>query len=296
MSWKDGGQPYLPTLAAAEDRFAIPRDLLARIAYQESHWRAAVIDSEEESSAGCVGLMQLNPKFFHGAGVLWQADVLTAGAELERLHSHFNDWQLALAAYNWGQRGVDRVERLDAHLAAGKLFSDLPLETRNYVTEVFADVPEPGAILPRSEERTIAPAMFNPCEHHLSRIESKLDLILRRLEIMSTTVDAALSEITADVTAETTVNQSVIALIQGIPALIAAAVAAATAAGATPAQLAAFDALSATMTANAAALAAAVTASTASATPAQVAAGQGPTPAVAAAAKAATTPTRNLGP
>src|SRR5260221_14760570 len=39
-------------------------------------------------------------------------DVLTATRAaldyLEKLHEEFNDWQLALAAYNWGENGVSR--------------------------------------------------------------------------------------------------------------------------------------------------------------------------------------------
>jgi len=80
------------------------------------------------------------------------------------------------------------------------------------------------------------------------------------IAIMSATVQQALDELTADVTQETTVDQSAVTLIQGMPALISAAVASALAAGATPAQLAAFDALNVSLQANATALAAAVTA------------------------------------
>ena len=85
-NWKQGGEIYLPALAAAEDSFAIPIDLLARIAFQESSWLASVVNGTRLSSAGCVGLMQLNPKFFPGAGANWQNDIVTAGRELARLH------------------------------------------------------------------------------------------------------------------------------------------------------------------------------------------------------------------
>lgn len=92
---------------------------------------------------------------------------------------------------------------------------------------------------------------------------------------MSTDVNSALLALQAAVTQETTVDQSAITLIQGIPALIAAAVATAAAAGATPAQLQAFDTLSAQITANATGLAAAVTSGTPAA-PATSAATKGP--------------------
>lgn len=93
-------------------------------------------------------------------------------------------------------------------------------------------------------------------------LKSMFQSLIEGFAKMSTTVQEAIDALTADVTQETTVNQSAITLIQGFPALIAAAIAAAQAAGATPAQLAAFDTLNATIASNATALAAAVTAGT----------------------------------
>lgn len=139
-AWKQlpNAAQYLPSLAAAEDQFAIPRDLLARVAYQESRWRDDIVSGEFISSAGCVGLMQLNPKFFPGVGKDWRADVLTAARELVRLHSVFHDWHLAVAAYNWGQGNLQ-------HYLAGEIHA-LPAETASYVAKVFGDVSVPGAM------------------------------------------------------------------------------------------------------------------------------------------------------
>lgn len=96
---------------------------------------------------------------------------------------------------------------------------------------------------------------------------------------MSKTVQEAIDALAADLTAETSVTQSAVTLIQGIPTLVSAAVADALAAGATPAQLAAFDTLNATLAANTASLASAVTANTPAPAPAPAPA---PTPAPAA--------------
>ncbi len=61
---------------------------------------------------------------------------------LQTLHRMFNDWELALAAYNWGEGAVQRaIERNQARrlptdylsLAAG-----MPAETRNYVPKLIA--------------------------------------------------------------------------------------------------------------------------------------------------------------
>lgn len=139
VNWKTGGEPYLPTIAAAEDSYAIPTDLLARIAYQECSWRSGVIDGTIKSPAGAVGMMQLMPQFFPNAGENWTADLLTAAQYLARLHSEFNDWQLAVAAYNWGPGNVVKY-RTDPSMG-------LPPETSDYVLDVFSDVPVSGAIL-----------------------------------------------------------------------------------------------------------------------------------------------------
>lgn len=59
---------------------------------------------------------------------------------LQQLHDMFGDWQLALAAYNWGQGNVQRaVQRnLKAGLAAGYEDLKMPDETRNYVPKLQA--------------------------------------------------------------------------------------------------------------------------------------------------------------
>ncbi len=59
---------------------------------------------------------------------------------LERLHGLFNDWHLALAAYNWGQGNVARA--LERNRRAGKPLTyealTMPQETREYVPKLQA--------------------------------------------------------------------------------------------------------------------------------------------------------------
>lgn len=61
---------------------------------------------------------------------------------LQRLHGMFGDWQLALAAYNWGEGSVQRA--LKKARAAGRptdfngLSIYMPAETRNYVPKLQA--------------------------------------------------------------------------------------------------------------------------------------------------------------
>ena len=61
---------------------------------------------------------------------------------LQRLHGMFGDWQLALAAYNWGEGSVQRA--INKNRAAGlptdfnSLSPLMPIETRNYYPKLQA--------------------------------------------------------------------------------------------------------------------------------------------------------------
>jgi len=60
---------------------------------------------------------------------------------LEKLHGQFNDWQLALAAYNCGERKVERLMQANARKGLPTDYSSLrklPRETRNYVPKLMA--------------------------------------------------------------------------------------------------------------------------------------------------------------
>ncbi len=59
---------------------------------------------------------------------------------LKTLHGMFNDWHLALAAYNWGQGSVQRSLARNAKtgVAGGYEELNMPAETRNYVPKLQA--------------------------------------------------------------------------------------------------------------------------------------------------------------
>ncbi len=59
---------------------------------------------------------------------------------LQQLHSMFGDWQLALAAYNWGQGNVAKALANNRRAGLGTRYADLtmPDETRNYVPKLQA--------------------------------------------------------------------------------------------------------------------------------------------------------------
>lgn len=75
---------------------------------------------------------------------------------LTQLHSMFGDWQLALAAYNWGEGGVQRAIARNQARGLPTDYGDLrmPAETRNYypklqaIKEIIADPAAYGITLP----------------------------------------------------------------------------------------------------------------------------------------------------
>jgi membrane-bound lytic murein transglycosylase D len=73
-------------------------------------------------------------------GVLASTDA--ALTYLQRLYGMFGDWQLALAAYNWGEGNVQRAIKKNQSLGKPTDFESLadlmPAETRNYVPKLQA--------------------------------------------------------------------------------------------------------------------------------------------------------------
>jgi membrane-bound lytic murein transglycosylase D len=69
-----------------------------------------------------------------------RAATLAALDYLQNLYNQFGDWELALAAYNWGEGGVQRA--VEKNRAKGKptdyLSLKMPKETRNYLPKLQA--------------------------------------------------------------------------------------------------------------------------------------------------------------
>lgn len=123
--------PYLYDIYQAEDENGLPRNLLARVLYQESRYRDDIISGETISSAGAVGIAQIVPKWHPDVDPLNPyASIHYAARYLASLHRQFGNWREALAAYNWGPGNVSR-----------KGLERAPLETRNYYGQILADVP-----------------------------------------------------------------------------------------------------------------------------------------------------------
>lgn len=128
--WKKRGEKYLPLLNAAEDRHGIPRDLLVRLAYQESRFREDIITGKTVSPAGALGIMQIVPKWHPTAQPLnVPAAIDYAGRYLRQLYNRFGSWTLALAAYNAGQGNVSKYGNQVPPFG----------ETQNYVAQIMGD-------------------------------------------------------------------------------------------------------------------------------------------------------------
>jgi soluble lytic murein transglycosylase-like protein len=142
--WKNvaSGAQWVPPLNAAETQFGIPQDLLARIAYEESHFRPDIISGSTSSTAGALGLMQLEPAYFASVRVprpFTIGDVLAqiqdAAQDLVTNYNALGNWPLAVAAYNAGLSTIQTGNASAANKAA----------TAKYVADIIGDVPAANA-------------------------------------------------------------------------------------------------------------------------------------------------------
>ncbi len=110
--------------------YNLPLNLLARVAYQESHFRPDIINGETKSEKGAVGIMQIMPRWHPNVDPSDPHDSIQyAGKYLRQLYNKLGTWDLALAAYNWGIGNLQN-----------KGFDNAPLETRNYVSDILSDI------------------------------------------------------------------------------------------------------------------------------------------------------------
>lgn len=124
------GKPYERFFNAATLTYSLPENLLARVAYQESHFRPDIITGKVRSRKGALGIMQIMPIWHPNVDPLDpKAAIQYAAQYISKLYKQFGSWSLALAAYNWGPGNL-----------ANKGFNNAPLETRNYVSSIINDL------------------------------------------------------------------------------------------------------------------------------------------------------------
>jgi len=135
VPWRipENGLPYADLFSRSELKNGMPKNLLARVAYQESRFRPEIIDGSLNSSAGARGIMQIVPKWHPNVNPLDpKAAIPYAGDYLKGLYNKFGSWSEALAAYNWGQGNLSKW------LAGGQ--KEMPDETKNYVSQIMSDI------------------------------------------------------------------------------------------------------------------------------------------------------------
>ncbi|MGA9854239.1 MAG: transglycosylase SLT domain-containing protein [Gammaproteobacteria bacterium] len=124
--WMASGSCYVPTLNQIGAQYGLPNNLLPAVAFQESSFDPSAVNA----SSGAVGMFQLLPQYYPGAGQSWQTDAATAAQALAGYYQQFGNWQDALAAYNWGPGNLAAVNACS--------YACLPSETQNYVTSITA--------------------------------------------------------------------------------------------------------------------------------------------------------------
>lgn len=123
---------YAAAIQRAEDENGIPRDVLARLLFQECRWRDDIITGRTRSPVGAVGIAQFMPGTAAERGLNPldpYASIAEAGRYLAWLRGRHGNWSEALAAYNWGTGNVGR-----------KGLGRAPQETRDYYTQILGDV------------------------------------------------------------------------------------------------------------------------------------------------------------
>jgi membrane-bound lytic murein transglycosylase D len=142
--------PLLKTIFSAE---GIPPEL-AWLAEVESS-----LNPQARSPAGARGLFQLMPATAKSMGLsLFPFDervqpgknARAAAKMLHRLHERFDDWPLALAAYNVGEGKLAALLKKDQANSFASIANDLPVETRMYVPKVFATLTVRENVAPAS--------------------------------------------------------------------------------------------------------------------------------------------------
>src|SRR5207247_9633519 len=133
------GAAYLPRL----------RDVFAEDGLPSSLALLPIIESgfgtDAGSASGCRGLWQLKASTARRFGLVvsrrrddrLEPDLATRAAAryLAVLHAHYDDWPLAIAAYNAGEGRVDRARRRNPGASFWQLTDDrrLPRPTPHYV-------------------------------------------------------------------------------------------------------------------------------------------------------------------
>ncbi|MFZ5426571.1 MAG: LysM peptidoglycan-binding domain-containing protein [Thermodesulfobacteriota bacterium] len=143
--WLERAAPHLPYIRAVLATHKLPPDIIA-LPFIESGYNTMAY-----SPAGAGGMWQFMPATGRrfGLNIDWWEDerrnpylsTVAAAKYLGELHAMFNDWNLALAAYNCGEGKMSRVINQSGHndfFDIAKNPNLLKQETRHYVPKFLA--------------------------------------------------------------------------------------------------------------------------------------------------------------
>ena len=103
-------RPFVSLSRKLEKFYGMPRNLLLRVAYEESRFIPKVINCEIVSSVGAQGIMQINPNAHPPAPYCLPEFGLAYGAGyLRQQYDRFGNWEHALMAYNAGPTKISRM-------------------------------------------------------------------------------------------------------------------------------------------------------------------------------------------
>ena len=137
-------KPYLYHIMEEVERRGMPTEIVLLPLVESA------FDPKAKSNSNALGLWQFIPSTGESYGLIqnkWHDDrkdiILATNAALDylqKLHTIFDDWKLALAAYNWGKTAVRQsIARNDEKgRLANFRYIKLPPETRNHVYKLIA--------------------------------------------------------------------------------------------------------------------------------------------------------------
>lgn len=186
---------YMPIFEEALERHGLPRELRYLPVIE-----SALVPTAK-SRAGAGGLWQFMPAT--GAGLGLEQNSLVdmrfdpyksseaAAIYLKQLYSTYNDWSLAIAAYNCGPGNVNKAMARSGGKTFWEIYDYLPRETRGYVpafigaTYAYAyhrqhDIEPQPAPIPLSVDTIRIDRLL-----HLQQIASTIDLPLETLRLLN---------------------------------------------------------------------------------------------------------------
>ena len=137
-------KPYLYHIAEEVERRGMPTEIVLLPLVESA------FDPKAKSKSNALGLWQFIPATGESYGLMqnkWhddRKDIIAATSAaldyLQKLHTIFGDWKLALAAYNWGKTAVRRsiASNHEKGRPASFRYLELPSETRNHVYKLIA--------------------------------------------------------------------------------------------------------------------------------------------------------------